>query len=324
MSSNQPPPSYTVTSPGTAAPPNNAAPAYLPGYGISPVYPYPRYAPSVYTSYLSCQSLGLGITQIIIGVLCFIFNIVAIAYGSGIDVVGCGIWSGIMFIITGSLGISAAKTRGKCQVIAFMVLSIISAVMTVPLLSIDVFGALYASSGGNDCYYDRYYYTCKNYTEVQIAMTSCLAILAFTEAVVCIWASVLGCKVACCCGSVPVVPMQYGPTPGPGPLLIAGHYGLGYGPQIIQGQYDFGQGPQVLQGQHGLGQGVSVFTITTPQPAAYPGYVGMPSGYQHQFNAMPNGYSGQSHITALPITQPGENQGSVAPPDSKQATDGRF
>jgi len=61
--------------------------------------PYPTYvtAPKrVYENYLSKQSLGLGATMIVAGILCIIFNAVSIGLGALLSkIIGYGIWGGI-------------------------------------------------------------------------------------------------------------------------------------------------------------------------------------------------------------------------------------
>lgn len=61
-----------------------------------PMAAAPYYPPAPVT-YLDRQSKGLGATQIIIGILCIIFNIVAIALAPiGVSAVGHGFWCGIL------------------------------------------------------------------------------------------------------------------------------------------------------------------------------------------------------------------------------------
>ena len=55
--------------------------------------------------------------------------------------VGQGIWCGVFFLLTGGLGVSAANKPSQCSVITVMVFSIISAVMAVPHMVFDAFGA---------------------------------------------------------------------------------------------------------------------------------------------------------------------------------------
>jgi hypothetical protein len=194
----------------------------------------------VYERYSSKASMGLGITQVIAGVLCIVFNAVGIAFGALISFASIGIWGGIMFIISGSFGISAAKWRTKCKVIAFMVLSIISATITVPLFICCVIGAA-LDSYNYYCYsyYYNYYqtsYNCRDIRNVAIAMNSLLACLAIIEAVAAIWGSAICCKAACCCNSSGnqqvVVPIQYATVQGQ-PVIIIQQSHPSFGGQMM-------------------------------------------------------------------------------------------
>jgi len=218
-----------------------------------PVYAKP--SGTIYTNYRSAQSMGLGITQIIIGVMCITFNGVALGYGAPLSYVGHGIWGGIMFIITGAFGIPAAKVRSKCLVCAFMVLCIISASLCVPVFSLGIAGAV------SWC---DYYWTCYWYKEIGTAMNSMLAVLAVAEAAVAIWGSVICCKVACC-----------GNTPGNMMVPQPVQYTQGYGGQIITITHPPGQGVPFVTGGNNLNgmQGIqsgfqynSPTALTNPDP----------------------------------------------------------
>ncbi|KAJ8035897.1 hypothetical protein HOLleu_19712 [Holothuria leucospilota] len=74
----------------------------------------------------------MGILQITFGVIEIVFGIAAIcipmSYYDDTDVVGWGIWNGVFAIVTGSLGV--CSKRRKCMIIAYMVTSIIAAVLS--------------------------------------------------------------------------------------------------------------------------------------------------------------------------------------------------
>ena len=62
------------------------------------------------------------------------------SYRHHIYYIGQGIWCGIFPTIAGGVGIASAKKPSKCIIIALMVLSILSALMTIPRLKIDGLG----------------------------------------------------------------------------------------------------------------------------------------------------------------------------------------
>jgi len=170
--------------------------------------------PIVYQNYRSKQSQVLGVVLIIAGVLCIIFNAVAMGFLSGSSVIAYGIWGGVIFIITGSFGTSTAKYATKCKIITFLVLCIISACISAAVVilgalsaAIDYYyGEIHCNSGNNGYYYSRNSYNgrssdshCLTFFNVQVAMNSLIAILGLIGGIAAIWGSVICCKVWCCC-----------------------------------------------------------------------------------------------------------------------------
>jgi len=243
------PPAYTLPAPQPSGPGtqpyNGQVGQNPPVIAIQAGQPVQMYAygqtgspARIYANYLSKQSTGLGITQVVMGVLCIVFNAVGIAYWSTISIGCIGIWGGVLFIISGAFGISAAKVRSKCKIIAFMVLSIISAGITVPLLICAVIGAVIDNYETCYSYYyehNRIMYSCSNIAKVAVAMNCLLACLAIIEAIAAIWGSVICCKVACCCsnsGNQIMAPIQYATIQGQ-PVIIISQPQLNFGGQVV-------------------------------------------------------------------------------------------
>ena len=98
---------YFNPQPFTSPPAYSASPACavstLPlsgqGYDAFPAYPQvvpARYPTRVYKDYPEKTSLGLGITQVLMGALCIIFQAVSIGFNSLSGYIGVGIWCGVM------------------------------------------------------------------------------------------------------------------------------------------------------------------------------------------------------------------------------------
>jgi hypothetical protein len=177
-----------------------------------------------------CQARVVSVFLILIGIACIIFNAISLwkndIMPSGLDnlgfvgygCIGHGIWSGVLFIITGIIGLAASCKKNKCVVMTFMVMCIISAVSTAAMISLGIIGAItanntpqwferYEGCGDLDYYYYYYYYyygdipsppTCSVF-KVVVAMESLLAIMALFAAIFAIWGSALCCKAAGCC-----------------------------------------------------------------------------------------------------------------------------
>jgi len=168
--------------------------------------------------------LGMGITQVVMGSLAFIANIIATASMSSMSAyVGPGFWCGIMYIIAGAFGIVGGKKRTNGFLVTFMVLSIISSVITTGIITT---AAISLSMG------DYYYY---DYEGVGVATDSILLICGITELVIAIISSAMCCSVVFCQNRQYVAcPVQY--QPGTTAVTIG---------QPIQGQFTIG--PQTLQ-----------------------------------------------------------------------------
>jgi len=192
-------------------------------------YPFQMYAypqpPTVYGSYHSKNSMRLSIAQIVIGALCIVFNGVGIGFEAVLSVASVGLWGGCLFIVTGAFGISAAKTRTKCKITTFMILSIVSAATTVALFLCAVIGVASQEWYGYHChrgYYNYYFSDSSACRDVAIAMNSLLAILAVAEAALATWGSVLCCKVYGCCTTPDniLMPQQYTTMAGGQPMVL--------------------------------------------------------------------------------------------------------
>ena len=116
-----------------------------------------------------------GVLQIICGVITIIFesdymNIISsnISYESYSmpSSLGTGIWTSVLFFISGGLAIGGAHTGNKCLVVATMVMSIISAVAAMFLIILSFFLFLesidnvshaiaYAAEAGAHGYYNN-------------------------------------------------------------------------------------------------------------------------------------------------------------------------
>lgn len=79
--------------------------------GSAMVYMPFQTRPNTYDRYKHRQSIGLGVTQILIGILCIIFNSVCLGvsyYASnGLGAVGHGYWCGVLVSTSSSCGNSS-------------------------------------------------------------------------------------------------------------------------------------------------------------------------------------------------------------------------
>merc|ERR1712018_510964 len=80
----------------------------------------------------------VSIIQLVCGAIAAISQLALIAATDrcyyNMSCVGTGIWTGLMFGISGGIGLVAAHRPNYCSVTAFMVLSIISSILAIPLI----------------------------------------------------------------------------------------------------------------------------------------------------------------------------------------------
>jgi len=136
--------------------------------------------------------LGLSVFMLVAGTLSMLFQITLICmalgshrYGHGHAFIGQGIWCGIFPTVVGGVGIASAKKPSKCNIIALMVLSIVSAAMTIPNLTLDGIGIEYSSG--------------HYYGHAGMAATySINLILALAAGIISIIVSAYTCQAVCC------------------------------------------------------------------------------------------------------------------------------
>jgi len=139
---------------------------------------------------------GLSVFMLVAGILSMLFQISLIfiaeaktprwSYRRHIAFIGQGIWCGIFPTIAGGVGIASAKKPSKCIIIALMVLSILSAVMTIPNLTIDSIGVAISTDGYH------------SYHAGLAATYSINLILALAAGIISIVVGAYTCQAVCC------------------------------------------------------------------------------------------------------------------------------
>ncbi|XP_070582313.1 uncharacterized protein [Ptychodera flava] len=145
---------------------------------------------------------GLGIGQLVCGIVLIIVAIIQITVAHGHDAPMDTFWNvvvcAIFFIITGSLGISAARTKNRCLIYATLVLSILSLLGGISLLPGTIIALVYAV----------------NEWPAWISVCVITLVVAVTEMILAIIQMVDCCR-AVCCGSQqqPLQAVYYYPQP---------------------------------------------------------------------------------------------------------------
>jgi len=155
---------------------------------------------AVYDSYRRKESLGLGVLQIVVGALCIIFNSLAIGFWPfdfGTATLSYGFWGGAVYIVTGAVGVSAAKYATHCKVLTFMVMCVITPCVSIAVFTLAVIAARdsHIFPYGEQCSG----MPCTVLNNIGISMNSAIACLSVIATTVAIWCFVNCCMVLGCC-----------------------------------------------------------------------------------------------------------------------------
>lgn len=132
--------------------------------------------PGFYPNYASRSSFALGGVQIGAGVIALLLFMIVLAEGEESQLWGY-LSGGIQFIAAGALGIAAGQVKNACQIIAFMVLSILAAVCAV----LQTIGHAAVPPDHEDR-----------------AVVYILGIVFLIESIASIWSAVICCRTVCC------------------------------------------------------------------------------------------------------------------------------
>ncbi|XP_063292966.1 membrane-spanning 4-domains subfamily A member 4A-like isoform X1 [Pelobates fuscus] len=163
--------------------------------------------PKPLISFSKGEPMALGVTQVFSGVLIIIFGIIFCflpRYGIYflIPYSGLPFWSGVMYIISGSLSISAAVKATLGKVRSSLVLNIISSIIAgiaIILLSLAVVSQWYRLHIFT-CFYYKSSVHCEGNFDLKIVVEGMLALLfimTVTQLCITISTSVFGCKTVC-------------------------------------------------------------------------------------------------------------------------------
>ncbi|XP_072179749.1 uncharacterized protein [Diadema setosum] len=147
--------------------------------------------------------LSTGVIQLAIGVLSVILT--GSSYTFPVINLGYGITAGILFFIpAGVVGI-VSKNKSKGVIIAYMVLSILCALVSIGMVSYECVAASTYSFIQPCDFYPSAYYECNPVRlKGSVIIHSILAVLAFLEFIISIVAAALCCGGLTCCSPTPV------------------------------------------------------------------------------------------------------------------------
>ncbi|XP_063954831.1 uncharacterized protein LOC135153912 [Lytechinus pictus] len=137
-----------------------------------------------------------GWIQLSCAIAAFAINVVELLLGSTVSIVGTGIWAGLLFFLpTGILGI-VSKNKSTCMIIAYMVMSIISAVVGFVVFCMGITAA--SVSGYQTCSFIGIWNCGYDVQRARIAFDVFLVFTGLVELVVAIVAACYCCAGVCC------------------------------------------------------------------------------------------------------------------------------
>ncbi|XP_066274464.1 uncharacterized protein [Branchiostoma lanceolatum] len=132
---------------------------------------------------------ALSITQVVCGGIAIVLGVVIIVLGTGSSNTGYPIWMGALFLSTGIVGIFAAVHKTTCMIIPFMLLSILSAVLTSVMLG-------FAAAAVD---YDQWRWCWEIQSFCDNTRSALLIVLALLEAGLSITTAIMTCFAVCPC-----------------------------------------------------------------------------------------------------------------------------
>lgn len=175
--------------------------------------------------FLKGEPQALGTTQIMIGITCIIFGVaLAIQQVTFVIYAGLPFWTSLLFIISGSVAVAAARNPNTCLIKSTLGLNVISAIIA----SINLI--MYSIDIGNDPRHymppcdqqgmENYYYGCAYSQQTVVDSIQCLKalLLVFTllEFCIAVSLSVFGCKATYQETGLPMIVVQTIPSLGRG------------------------------------------------------------------------------------------------------------
>ncbi|XP_060774072.1 membrane-spanning 4-domains subfamily A member 4D-like [Neoarius graeffei] len=148
--------------------------------------------------FLKGEPKALGIVQIMIGVMTFLFGIIlTTSYLTVMTISGITLWGSLIVISSGSLSVAAVNHSNSCLVKASLVMNVFSALVagiTLILLIIDMIFFM------DRCYYSDYngYPSCNSIRHLRYGIYGVLFVFSLLELIISICTSAFACNTTCC------------------------------------------------------------------------------------------------------------------------------
>ncbi|KAK1153670.1 membrane-spanning 4-domains subfamily A member 4A-like isoform X1 [Acipenser oxyrinchus oxyrinchus] len=165
--------------------------------------------PGPMQTFLRGQPKALGVVQIIIGIVSLLFGPVLVNAYTFAGIIGLPFWTGVWYIISGSLAVAAENTHRRDLVKACLGMNVVSSIFAgvgFILYSINLsILPLYINDFNRS---SSYYYPHSYSTIPYVGIVAVLLVLNILEICIAIATSAFGCKSECCYIAMRVVAFQ--------------------------------------------------------------------------------------------------------------------
>ncbi|XP_034770808.2 membrane-spanning 4-domains subfamily A member 4A-like isoform X1 [Acipenser ruthenus] len=160
-----------------------------------------RQLPGSMQTFLRGQPKALGVVQIMIGIVSLLFGPVLMNADTVEGIIGLPFWTGVWYIISGSLAVAAENTRRRGLVKACLGMNVVSSVFAgfgIILYSISVTILSFRIS-------PPYNQLLIDVDHMTLGIVAVLLVLNILEMCIAIATSAFGCKSECCYTAMPEV-----------------------------------------------------------------------------------------------------------------------
>ncbi|XP_058871450.1 membrane-spanning 4-domains subfamily A member 8-like isoform X2 [Acipenser ruthenus] len=156
--------------------------------------------PGPMQTFLRGQPKALGVVQIIIGIVSLLFSAVLVNAYTFAGIIGLPFWTGVWYIISGSLAVAAENTHRRDLVKACLGMNVVSSIFAGVGFILYSVNLSIVTSG--------YYYSHSYSTNPYVGILAVLLVLNILEMFIAISTSAFGCKSECSYTAVPEVAFQ--------------------------------------------------------------------------------------------------------------------
>lgn len=147
-------------------------------------------------------ALGLGASQIFVGMACIMLGISSVVIRINLYYVFHGFWAGMMCVTSGVVGVCASRVKTSRRIALFMTMSILSSACTIAMFSVSIYASIDMDLLGRQsqpCSPPRYSGCNTNMAimNASLAINLIEAVLSMVALTLCLTSTALAAKASC-------------------------------------------------------------------------------------------------------------------------------